>query len=85
MEDRARMVRTVIAGMKGDVYPDDRCSYERIMRRTRVVILGRKTVATSNRGRTVYTVPVLLECQNKVDAGDLDMILKKAGYFSMFH
>ncbi len=58
MEDRARMVRTVIAGMKGDVYPDDRRSYERIMRRTRVIILGRKTVASSSRGRTVYTVPV---------------------------
>jgi hypothetical protein len=85
MEDRARMVRTVIAGMKGDVYPDDRRSYERIMRRTRVIILGRKTVASSSRGRTVYTVPVLLECQNKIDAGDLDVILKKAGYFSTFH
>jgi hypothetical protein len=85
MEDRARMVRTVIAGMKGDIYPDDRRSYERIMRRTRVIILGRKTVASSSRGRTVYTVPVLLECQNKTDAGDLDVILKKAGYFSTFH
>jgi hypothetical protein len=85
MEDRARMVRTAIAGMKGDVFPEDRRSYERIMSKTRVVILGRKTVAASNRGRTVYTVPVLLECQNKGDAGELDMILKRAGYFSAFH
>jgi hypothetical protein len=27
----------------------------------------------------------LLECQNRIDAGDLDVILKKAGYFSTFH
>jgi hypothetical protein len=85
MEDRARMVRTAIAGMKGDVFPEDRRSYERIMRKTRVVILGKKTVAASNRGRTVYTVPVLLECQNKGDAGELDLLLKRAGYFSAFH
>jgi hypothetical protein len=85
MEDRARMVRTVIAGLKGDIYPDDRRSYERIMRRTRVIILGRKTVASSSRGRSVYTVPVLLECQSKSEAGDLDAILKRAGYFSTFH
>ncbi len=85
MEDRARMVRTVIAGLKGDIYPDDRRSYERIMRRTRVIILGKKTVASSSRGRSVYTVPVLLECQSKSEAGDLDAILKRAGYFSTFH
>ncbi len=42
-------------------------------------------MAASNRGRTVYTVPVLLECQNKGDAGELDLILKRAGYFSAFH
>jgi hypothetical protein len=55
------------------------------MRRTRVVILGKKTTAVSDRGRTRYTVPVLLECQNRTDAGELDVILRKAGYFSAFH
>jgi hypothetical protein len=84
-EDRARMVRTVIGGLKEDVYPEDRTGYERIMRRTRVVILGKKTTAVSDRGRTRYTVPVLLECQNRTDAGELDVILRKAGYFSAFH
>jgi hypothetical protein len=84
-EDRARMVRKVLRTLKEDTFPEDRIGYERIMRRTRVVILGRRTVTGQVKGRTVHTVPVLLECQNRVDAGDLEVILKKAGYFSSFH
>ncbi len=33
----------------------------------------------------MYTVPVLLECQSRNDAMELDGILKGAGYFSTFH
>ncbi len=84
-EDRARMLRTVITGMKEDIFLEDRLSYERFIRRTRVVIPVKKTVAGSVRGRTTYTIPVLLECHNKIDAGDLDVILKSSGYFSAFH
>jgi hypothetical protein len=84
-EDRVRMVRKVLRTLKEDTFPEDRIGYERIMRRTRLVILGRKTTQVQVRGRTVFTVPVLLECQNRVDAGDLEVILKKAGYFSSFH
>jgi hypothetical protein len=84
-EDRVRMVRKVITGLKEDVFPEDRRVYDRVMKRTRVVILGKRTTASNSRGRAVYTVPVLLECQNKTDAGDLDNVLRRAGYFSAFH
>jgi hypothetical protein len=30
-------------------------------------------------------VPILLECQNKAEAFDLDSVLRQAGYFSTFH
>jgi hypothetical protein len=85
MEDRVKMVRTVIGNLKEDVYPEDRMVYERIMRRTRVVILGKRTAAVNDRGRTRYTVPVLLECQNRAEASELDLLLRRAGYFSAFH
>jgi hypothetical protein len=49
------------------------------------VILGRKTSQVQIRGRAVFTIPVLLECQNRIDAGELEVMLKKAGYFSSFH
>jgi hypothetical protein len=79
------MVRTAMSTMRADVYPEDRQVHEKIMRRTRVVIMGRRTMATTYKGRSVFTVPVLLECQSKVDAGELDAILRRAGYFSAFH
>jgi hypothetical protein len=84
-DDRKWMVKTAMSTLRADVYPEDRQMHERIMRRTRVVIMGRRTSATTYKGRSVYTVPVLLECQTKVDAGDLDAILRRVGYFSAFH
>jgi hypothetical protein len=87
-DDRLWMVRSVIRWLKDDIHPQNVDRYERIMRRTRVQILGRSTVAVSGKGGgggTIYTVPVLLECQGKSDAVDLDQILKDAGYFSTFH
>jgi hypothetical protein len=80
------MVRSIIRWIKDDVNQNDVGIYERVIRRTRVQILGRGTVpGRGNGGKTIYTVPVLLECQSKGDAVELDSILKGAGYFSTFH
>jgi hypothetical protein len=85
-EDRLWIVRSVIGWMKEDVHQNDVGAYERLMRRTRVQILGRGTVpGRGGGGKTIFTVPVLLECQSKSDALELDGILKGAGYFSTFH
>ncbi len=82
------MVRSIIKWLRDDIHPQNVERFDRIMRRTRVQILGRGMSATSGRGgsgRTIYTVPILLECQSKLESGDLDAILKDAGYFSTFH
>jgi hypothetical protein len=82
------MVRSSIRWLRDDIHPQNAEKYDRIMRRTRVQILGRGTVAGNSRGgggRTIYTVPILLECQSKTEASELDAILKDAGYFSTFH
>ena len=79
------MVRSVARGLRDDIHPDDRNRFDRIMRRTRIQILGKTTEMRRGRDRTVYTVPVLLECQDKVEADDLDSILRKSGYFCSFH
>ncbi len=80
------MVRSVIGWLRGDINSQDVDTYDRVMRRTRVQILGRGTVAARGQGgKTIYTVPVLLECRDRTDAGDLDAVLKFAGYFSTFH
>jgi hypothetical protein len=84
-QDRIGMVRTVVKGLRGDVHPDDRYSFDKILRRTRVQIMGKSTELRKGRDRTIYTVPVLLECQDRSDADDLDATLRRAGYFCSFH
>jgi hypothetical protein len=87
-EDRMWMVRSIIKWLRDDIHPQNVERFDRIMRRTRVQILGRGMAAMSGRGgggRTIYAVPILLECQSKLESGDLDAILKDAGYFSTFH
>ncbi len=73
--------------LRGDIPPADRNAYDRIMRKTRVAILGKKTELRRDRerGRSIHTVPVLLECQNKGDRDEMEFMLKKAGYFPTFH
>ncbi len=84
-QDRIGMVRTVVKGLRGDVHPDDRYSFDKIMRRTRIQIMGKSTELRKGRDRTIYTVPVLLECQDRSEADDLDATLRRAGYFCSFH
>jgi hypothetical protein len=85
-DDRLWMVRSVITWMRDDVGEQEAGSFDRIMRRTRVQILGRETMqGRGGGGKNIFTVPVLLECVNKIDAADLDSILRNAGYFSTFH
>ncbi len=84
-QDRTRLVRAVTNRLRGDVHPDDRAHFDRILRRTRIQILGKGTEKRRDRSKTINTVPVLLECAERADAWDMDSILKHAGYFSAFH
>ena len=48
-------------------------------------MLGRKTERRTAGGRTINTVPILFCCQNRLDAGDLDTLLRRGGFFPGFH
>jgi hypothetical protein len=85
MQDRVVMVRKVVRNLREDIHPESRGKFDRILRRTRIQILGRRTESRKTRDRTIYTVPILLECQERNDACELDGILKDSGYFSSFH
>jgi hypothetical protein len=84
-DDKKDMVRQVVNVLRGDTFPDDRSRFDRTMRKTRIVLLGKKTEVRRERGRTINTVPVLLELQSRQDTDELEGILRRAGYFSAFH
>ena len=84
-EDRRDMVRQVVNVLRGDTCPEERNRFDRIMRKTRIVLLGKKTESRREKGRVVNTVPVLLELQSRQDTDELEMMLRKGGYFAAFH
>jgi hypothetical protein len=55
------------------------------MRKIRTVLLGKKTKVGKDQGRTMNSVPVLIEVQSNQETDELEAITRKAGYFSAFH
>jgi hypothetical protein len=52
-QDRTRTVRIVTNRLRNDVHPDDKPHMDRILRRTRIQILGRGTEQRRDRSRTI--------------------------------
>jgi hypothetical protein len=84
-DDKREIVRAAVSILKGDVHPEDRPRFDRMMKRTRVVVLGRRTEERRDRGRSYYTVPILLELGSVQEAEEMGEILRRVGYFTNFH
>jgi hypothetical protein len=85
MSNRKEMVERVVDNFKEDVKLNNRKRLDTLLRRTRIIILGKETVAVTVRGKRLYTVPVLLECRNEDDKEELSDILRDAEYFGTYH
>ena len=84
-DNKATIVREVLGEVRRCTRKEEGASLDRILKRTRVIVLRRKTEGRQEEGRTVFSVPVLFQCQDRKDAEDLDRTLRKAGYFPTFH
>jgi transposase-like protein len=84
-DDKKEMVRQVVSMLRSDVAPSEKSRLDRILRRTRIVLLGKRTELRKERNGNIHNIPVLLEMQNKADTDDMDMMLRQAGYFPAFH
>jgi len=85
-EDRRDIVRRALDTVRGNAREDNQRWLDDVLRRTRVVVLGRKTTRRTVRdNRTEYSVPILFQCKDRRDASDLDTILRGAGYYPSFH
>ncbi len=84
-EDKADIVRKALREVRRQAREEEEGNLDRILTRTRVVVLGRKTQGMQERGRSGYTVPILFQCQDRKDTQKLERILRTAGYFPTFH
>ena len=85
---RKEIVERFIWVMREDVRPADRKRLEILLRRTRVVVLGKEAdlrFIGKDSLKGVYTVPLLLECRSEVEKEELDVILRNGGFHSTYH
>jgi hypothetical protein len=84
-DNKALIVRKVLGEVRKAAKREEAGQLDKILRRTRVVVLGKKTEVRQDGGETIQSVPILLQCQDRKDAQELEGTLKGAGYFPTLH
>ena len=83
--DKREIIRRTIEEIRHYVKEVDLGYYDRVIRRTRIVIMGRGTVRWEQGNEAGYSVPTLFQCRDRRDQEELEGILRAAGYFPAFH
>jgi hypothetical protein len=84
-EDKREIVRKTINSLRAYTRVEDVKWLDKILSRTKIVILGRCTVRREGRSGDEYTVPTLFQCRDRRDTEDLDGMLREAGWYPSFH
>jgi hypothetical protein len=84
-DDRREMVRKTITKVRSFCAEEDKRAYDVIMRRTRIVIMGKTTSRRLRDRDEEFSVPTLFQCRDRRDTEDLEAIRRTAGYFPSFH
>ena len=82
--ERRELVNRTIRCLQDSVAHKDKERFRTVIGRTRVSLLGKGTVVKQYKGRTINTMPVLLECRTEEDKLELGEILQEAGWHSSF-
>jgi len=84
-DDKALIVRKVLGEVRKAARKEEEGQLEKVLRRTRVVVLGKRTEGRREGEQTIQSVPILLQCQDMRDVQVLEGILKGDGYFPTIH
>jgi hypothetical protein len=84
-EDKADIVRRALREVRRQAREDEDGHLDRILKRTRIVVLGRRTKRMQEGGRIGFTVPILFQCDDRRDTQELERELRIVGYFPTFH
>lgn len=84
-EDRREIINKVVRHIRHDTRMEDKDRMNDILGRTRIYVLGRKTVKARYGDSDIWTVPILLEARSEGEKAELDRMLRAGGYFPAFH
>jgi len=83
--NKALIVRKVLEEVRKAANREEEGQLDKVLRRTRVVVLGKRTEGRREGEQTIQSVPILLQCQDMRDMQVVEGILKGAGYFPTLH
>jgi hypothetical protein len=83
--DRREIVRRTIEEVRYFVKEGDLRYLDSVLRRTKIVIMGRSTQRWEDGDEFCYSVPTLFQCRDRRDVDELEGILRAAGYFPSYH
>ena len=83
--ERERLVKEAVKIIKEKVNKKDSEEVERILKGTRVYILGKSTGPKQTSDGEIQTVPVLLSCKCRRDKERMEELLRRAGLHVSFH
>jgi hypothetical protein len=84
-EEKGELLKEAEAIIRGKVKEEDKKECERILRRSKVYILGKGTEEKVVKGERICTVPVLVRCGSLIEKERLEIILRSSGVWSSFH
>ena len=84
-DNKITIVKEVLREVRKKSRVEEIVRVNRVLKRTRIVVLSQRTQRGQSRGRTNFTIPILFECHDRQDIQELDRILRRAGYVPSFH
>jgi hypothetical protein len=83
--DKAEIVRKVLESVRRKASRNAAAGVDKVLRRTRVVVLGKETENRKVEGKDLATVPILFQCLDRKDVMVLEDVLRAAGLFPTFY
>jgi len=85
LRDRREIVDKVLRNIKEGAKVADRMEIDKVLKNTRVIVLGKETETRTVNQKTIETVPILLECRTETDRKVIEDVLKGAGMFPVHY
>ena len=82
---KREIVEKTIAYMKEDIGQEGVRRLETIMKRTRLILLGKETVVRTLEEQRIFTIPVLLEFRSVNDKVEVEEMLREVGWYPVYH
>jgi hypothetical protein len=83
--ERKEIVDRTLEYMREEINLRERKRFDIVIRRTRIIVLGKETKVLTIDGRKIHTVPILMEFRNEEDKMEVEAILRGAEFFGAFH